>query len=426
MTHNIKKVFTLLLVAFAAQVSAQNNELKTLIQQSFTYFPRVQEVNKFVEVNEVKVDYARSGYLPTINGSATYSYVDPVGQARFQTGTDSYRTLQFQPNNNYNANIGLNQLIWDFGRTQSQIDKSKADLLASQHNASQVKFQLASQVANIYYGLVFLRQAIAVEDSVISFYNENAKIVDGRVKQGDALRIDVLNIQTNVDQAKNRKIELTRLYNRQLELLKYTTGQEQEPTATTFDFLSSAESSIAANPELLAAQQRVVSAEADSEFARRNQMPNLNFQAVAGVRNGYQPDINETRFNYLVGAGLSIPIFQGGRVHQQISLASKNVEATKFARENVEQTMSKDLQIAQVDIQAYTDQLVSLESQIDQAREALRLNEVRYRQGVGTYLDLLNATNNLQRAVLNRINVEYQRCQSYIEKARLTGTAFWE
>jgi outer membrane protein TolC len=422
----MKKIFTFILAVVVTNSFAQTDELKKLVQQSFTYFPRVQEANTAVELGEKRVDIAQSGYLPTVTGNGSYSYVDPIGQASFQTGADTYRTIQFQPNNNYNANVGLNQLIWDFGRTQSQIDKSKAELQVAQSNSDQVRIQLASQIANIYYGLIFLKKAIAVEDSVISFYDENMKIVEGRVRQGDALRIDVLNIQTTIDQSKTRRIEFIRLFNKQLALLKYTTGTSTEPGSDAFDFKGLTGADFQNNPEFLAAQQRILAAEADSRYAHHNQMPNLNFQAAAGVRNGYQPDIDETRFNYLVGAGLTIPIFHGGRVRQNIALADKNVDLNKFALQNVEQNIVKDLAVVQSDVNAYSDQLASLESQISQAREALRLTEVRYRQGVSTYLDLLNATTNLQRAVLNQINIEYQRCQAYIEQARLTGTKFWE
>jgi len=422
----MKKILTLILAIVATHTFAQTDELKKLVQQSFTYFPRVQEANTAVEMGETKVDISRSGYLPTINGNASYSYVDPVGQASFPVGADTYRTIQFQPNNNYNANVALNQVIWDFGRTQSQIDKSKADLSVAQSNSDQVKYQLASQVANIYYGLIFLKKAIAVEDSVISFYDENKKIVESRVRQGDALKIDVLNIQTTIDQSRTRKIELIRLFNKQLALLNYTTGASTEPASSEFDFKAITATDFQSNPELIAAGQRILAAEADSRYARHNQMPNLNFQASAGMRNGYQPDIDQNKFNYMVGAGLSIPIFQGGRVRQNIALANKNVELNQFARQNVEQSILKDMAVVQSDVTAYNDQLINLDSQIEQAREALRLTEVRYRQGVSTYLDLLNATTNLQRAVLNQINVEYQRTQAYIEQARLTGTRFWE
>lgn len=422
----MKKILTLVLAIVVTQAFAQTDELKKLVQQSFTYFPRVQEVNTVVEMNETKVDIARSGYLPTINGNASYSYVDPIGQAKFQTGPDTYRTIQFQPNNNYNANVSFNQVIWDFGRIQSQIEKSKADLLVAQSNSDQVKFQLAAQVTTVYYGLIYLKKAIAVEDSMITFYDENKRIVEGRVKQGDALQIDVLNIQNTIDQSKNRKAELVRLFNRQLALLNYTTGTTAPPSQTTFDFNVVTDLTFQNNPELIAANQRILSAEADSRYAHKNQLPNINFQASAGVRNGYQPDIDETRFNYLVGAGVSIPVFQGGRTRQNIALANKKVKASKFARENVSQSISRDMAMVQADITAYSEQLASLESQISQAQEALRLTEVRYRQGVSTYLDLLNATTNLQRATLNQINVEYQRTQAYVEQARLTGTRFWE
>jgi outer membrane protein TolC len=80
----------------------------------------------------------------------------------------------------------------------------------------------------------------------------------------------------------------------------------------------------------------------------------------------------------------------------------------------------------QADVKAYEQQIQSADTQIKTANESLHLNRVRYAQGVSTYLDPVYASTNLQRAMLNRLQYEYQRCLSYIEQARLQGHKFWE
>ncbi len=127
----MKKILILLLtVSGLATTRAQvNPELNKWILQSFNYYPRIQELNKSAEISEVRVDLAKSNYLPNINGTASYNYVNPLSQTTIPVSATETKTLLFQPHNNYNVNVGISQNIWDFGKTKAQVEKAKADLL---------------------------------------------------------------------------------------------------------------------------------------------------------------------------------------------------------------------------------------------------------------------------------------------------------
>src|SRR5438132_9943991 len=127
----MKKIFLsitcLMLITF---VNAQTNqELKSLVQQSFTYFPRIQELQKASETSELRVGLARSNYYPVISGVGSYNYLTPISQANF-----GGNELKFQPHDNYNFNISVVQPIWDFGKTNAQIAKAKTELLSANTN----------------------------------------------------------------------------------------------------------------------------------------------------------------------------------------------------------------------------------------------------------------------------------------------------
>src|SRR6478609_7839985 len=195
-------IATAFLFAFAFANAQTNAELKALIKQSFTYFPKIQELQKASEASDLRVGLARSNYYPVISGLGSYNYLTPISHKDFGQGD-----FKFQPYNNYNLNVSVTQPIWDFGRTNAQIAKAKTDLLSATTNIEQAKAQIASQVANTYYSIVFLKKAIAVEDSLLVFLNENKRIVDSRMKRGDALQIDLSNIQSNIDIEENRKVD---------------------------------------------------------------------------------------------------------------------------------------------------------------------------------------------------------------------------
>lgn len=425
----MKKITTLLSFLLLAQFGqAQvNEELKGWIQQSFSYFPKLKELDKTAELGEIRINIAESNYLPNINGTASYNYVNPVSEKNFGS-PGAEQILQFQPFNNYNFNVGLNQVIWDFGKTQAQIEKAKNELLVTKQNTDVAKLQLATQVTSIYYSIIYLKKSIELQDTVIGFYNENKRIIEGKIKQGDGLTIDLSNIETNISQEKNRRLEFQRQLERQLALLTYTTGQTTAPKFTELSLpisLSSSPSTLN-NPELLAADQKIASARSDQKLALQNRLPSLNFQAGVGYKNGYQPDIEKIRFNYLAGVTLQVPIFQGHRIQQNVVLSRKTVELNELSKNNLTISLQKDLESVKADLIAYREQILNSQSQIDAAREALRLTQVRYSRGVSTYLDLIFASTNMQRGLLNQWQYQYQECLAKAELARLEGRKFWE
>src|SRR5258706_2963874 len=423
----MKKIFTsaVFLLTLASANAQTNNELKTLIKQSFSYFPRIQELQKASETSELRVGLARSNYYPVISGNAAYTYVTPLSTANF-FGSE----VKFQPNNNYNFNIAFTQPIWDFGKTNAQIAKTKTELLSATTNVEQAKAQVAAQVANIYYSMVYLKKAIAVEDSILSFLHENKKIVESRIKRGDALQIDVTNIQSNIDLEENRKVDFVNSLQKQKALLDYTTGVSAEPSLSNFDFPSFAEAPVMDyakqnNSDLLLANQRTLASELDLKYSENSRFPLLTFVGGTGYKNGYKPNIEPLIFNYLLGVNLSVPIYSAGKVNQNIQISRKTVEASQLALKTTENNLRKDLSQVQADLVSNEERIKNSEAQVKYAREALELTESRYKQGVATHLDLLNSSSNLQRILLNQIQFQYQLCSARIEQARLLGWKYW-
>lgn len=423
----MKRIFLLLSTSFFfAFANAQTNaELKGLINQSFGYFPRIQELQKASEVSELRVKQAWSNYQPIVSGVGSYNYVTPISQASF-----GGNELKFQPNNNYNFNLGITQPIWDFGKTNAQIAKAKTDLLSATTNIEQAKAQVAAQVASVYYAMIYLKKAIAVEDSILAFLTENKKIVENRIKRGDALQIDLTNIQSNIDLEENRRVDFVNQLQKQKALMEYTSGASTEPATGEFDFPQFNESPVTDyakqnNFDLRLATQRTLASEMDLKYAQNSRFPLLTFVGGTGYRNGYQPNINPLIFNYALGVNLSVPIYSQGKTSQNIRIAKTNVQAYQLAAKTAQNNLRRDLAQVQADLTSNEERIKNSEGQVAYAREALTLAQSRYKQGVATHLDLLNASSNLQRIQLNQIQFEYQLCTARIEQARLLGWKYW-
>lgn len=430
----MKKIFlsVLSIYLFALQMQAQvqvNNDLKKLITNSFGYFPKLKEAENTVITAEDKIALTQTAANPTVGAQAGYLYMAPVSKVNFPGFADP---IKFVPNHNYTTSVNANYVLADFGRLKATIERAKTDLQFAKDNIELIRSQLAYQVATIYYNMVYLQKAISIQDSVLNFLNENKKVVQSKLKDGEALKIDLLNIQANIDNEENRKVDLKNSLQKQINLLNYTTGTNA-PAGNSFDFnlatvndKTAYDSSLNNNLDFKIAKDKINQAHGDIAISKLNDKPSITMNGGLGFKNGYIPDIYNVQFNGLAGITLNVPLYSGGKTKQQIKLQEHLVQQQQLALESLNANYKKDIAQAMTDIQTNIERIGNTQAQIDQAKYAQDLAAIRFKNGVGTNLELTNASTNVQRAALSKLQYQYQLCISKVELAKLMGYQYWQ
>ena len=124
-------------VFFTTAVFAQvkiNAELKTLINQSFTYFPKVKEIENTLNTAEEKLQLTTLNKMPDVSFSTAYNFIMP--KISFPINGKEF---QFAPTNNIAASVGSSYTLFDFGRLKATIVKSKTDIQVAKDNIQLVK-----------------------------------------------------------------------------------------------------------------------------------------------------------------------------------------------------------------------------------------------------------------------------------------------
>ena len=429
----MKKIFIIVITLAAFQyTNAQataNNELKALINQSFGYFPKIKEVENTVETARQRLLIAQNN-KPVVDANASYNFVEPKIVLPLEVN-GKLQDFQFAPVHNLNANVGGSYTLFDFGRLKANIAKSKDDIKYAEHNTDYAKTQLANQVSNIYYNIIYFQKAIEIEDSVIAYLNDNRQVVESKLKNGDAIKLDLLSIQSQLDAEQNRKIDLQNYLQKQQNLLQYTTGGNST-AGSSFDFeipLKAVTEALADaqvnNPEYLLANDRVQQAKNEIAIAALGTKPSVNIGANAGIKNGYVPNVNEMRFNYGAGISLKLPLYDGNRTKQQVKLSETVLNQNKLALETLNSNYKRDVQQALIDIQSNQERINNTSGQITQAQTAQALAASRFKNGVGTNLEITNASTNVERAQFSKLQYEYQLCLAKIELVKLLGYKYW-
>ncbi|MEP7317265.1 MAG: TolC family protein [Panacibacter sp.] len=419
-------IFTTIL--HAQQVQA-NSELKALINQAFGYFPKIKEAENAIATAQEKLEIAQTN-MPTAEGVVSYNFVQPKITLPLTVDGES-KSFQFAPVHNINANVSGNYLLFDFGKLKANVDKAKTDLLYAQHNVDYVKGQLANQVTVIYYNIVYIQRAIIIEDSVLGYLEENKRIIESKLKNGDAIKIDLLNVQSSIDAEQNRKVDLKNSLQKQLNLLSYTTGNITSGSSA-FDFdvtlkdaLSALSDAQTNTMEYVLAKDRIQQAKNDLSITKVSDKPSVSLGANMGVKNGYIPNVNEPRFNYGAGVSFRVPIYDGGKTKRQVKLAETIIKQNELSLKTLDNNYVKDIQQALTDLNSNMERIQNTAGQIDEAKSAEELSASRFKNGVGTNLEITNASNNRQRAEFTRLQYEYQLCLAKVELARLLGYKYW-
>ncbi len=426
------RFFFLMLLAVqvaSAQTTTAPAQLTELIIKALDNYPKLKEANEYVSLSEAKKDLAYGAYMPVISGDANYRYGKPTPSISFPIAPGINKEIQFFPANNFDAGLKVQQPIWDFGRTGASIQKAKSDIATSKDNLESAKNTLAYQVAQVYFGIVFLNKSLDVQQEQIKLLEANEKLISDKIKNGDGLKFDLLSTQVKKNSAQNRLIDLQTQLKKQYDLLNMVTAN------STYDYITAKEAdgslfkadvvSADNNLDLKVLNDKLATSTWDVKIAKRGWLPQMVANFSAGYKNGFVPEINKLLFNYNAGVGLNIPIFSSARPNFQTKIAKINLQASTYALEAQKLSLNKDIAQAKNDVEATQSKLKNYELQIEQANEAVSLANSRYRGGVITTLELLTAQTNMQDAQLGKIQLEYNLLLSKLDLNRIGGTKFW-
>ena len=102
--HFIQLTFLISLTMVFQEGKAQQlpASLSKLVEQSFLKFPKVDEMNDQVKLNEGKVELGKAGYWPIATGDISYRRMFPTDPISISTGSGEAREIHIMPANNYN------------------------------------------------------------------------------------------------------------------------------------------------------------------------------------------------------------------------------------------------------------------------------------------------------------------------------------
>lgn len=427
MKRTSKNIITFLVLSLITPtlIWAQNNEtdfqegdslsLEWIIQQVVTTHPMVKSAQEDLNKADARIGLAKSGYYPNVAFSANANTVGPVPSLTIP----DMGTFHFMPRNNYNATVSVQQNIYDFGKTDRNVALADESKKLTETSVEQVKQSLSIRSIQVYYTLEYLQEAIKIKEEQLRTLNEHLDFVLKRKETGSATDFEVLSTKVKISAIESQRLDLEVSREVQLSELNALLGLPAETPHVVKESIKVVQTGVPNDSmlvyayrnrnEMLIAKEKEQLAGMKVEQVKLQNNPSLFFTANGGARNGYVPETQKIKANYVVGLGVNIPIFDATRKKYNILQASSEAESTLLETEITRRNISSDVVESETRLRTANKKIAQASLQLEQAEEALQLAEVSYEAGVITNLDLLDANTAVSesRLLLLKSRIDY-------------------
>lgn len=371
---------------------------------------------------------ARSALLPQLNTGIAEQL------ERLNLRTQGVETQSFPEAvifNYYDARVRLQQSVFDLVRIRNLHGASQT-LDANIKQARDARDLIVLAVGGSYLQLAATE---AREDAAAAETRAAAAIAtqaQDRLKAGVANRVDAMRaqVQAQIDEQRRRslqadvdtqKLKLARLIGlpaaQSFELSETYIFSPQ--TQYTQD--AAIAQAIQQRNDLLAARAGVKAAEEAERAAHAEHYPNLAIDGNFGAA-GITPS-HESTGVYTVAGLLTIPIFEGGRIHGDIQEADAAVKQRKAEYENLRAQVDQDVRQAFIDLGAAEDQVGVAKSNVDLAHASLEQSRDRFIAGVTDTVEVVQAEQAVVQADDDYITAVYEHNLAKVALARAIGNS---
>jgi outer membrane protein, multidrug efflux system len=400
--------------------------------------PRLQQLveialknNRDLRVSVLNVEAARAQYQ--ITRAALFPTIDAVGT---ESRTRVPRDLQTSPLNPVSVyNVGL-QASWEidfWGRIRSLKDQALAQYLATAEARKAAEISLVSQVADQYLTMLADDDLLAVTQNTLKTAQDSYSIAKAQFDNGTGTELDLRQAQTVVESAQANLQAQMRARAQAENALVLLVGEPLPadlapglplgsqnlltdiPAGLPSDLLTR-------RPDIMEAEQQLLAANANIGAARAAFFPKISLTAALGTESlslGGLFKAGTAAWSF--APQIALPIFEGGQNIANLDLANvqKRIEIANY--EKAIQSAFREVADGLAARGTYDQQVAALERDTFANQRTLDLSELRYKNGVDSYLPVLAAQTSLYSSQQTLIQTQLGRQTNLVDLYRALG-----
>ena len=377
-----------------------------------------------IEQTRAKLQVARADQLPTVNAGINGSR----GPAANGAVTSSYT-----------AGLSVTAYELDFfGRVRALSQAAQAQLLGTEEARKTVQISLIASVANTYLNLLADDELLRATRETLKTRQESLRLMQLKFDNDAASKLDLSSAQSLLEAAKVSLAQLTRQRAQDENALVLLVGQPLPadlPAGVSMaeqGFLSDLPAGVPSEllvrrPDVRQAEQNLLALNANIGAARAAFFPRITLTASAGVASN---DL-ETLFSngtsvWSFVPQLLMPLFDAGRNQANLEAAKVNKEIAVAQYEKAIQTGFREVADALAGRATLGDQLQAQTAQLEAEKTRMGLTDLRFKNGVASSFDVLDAQRSLFTAQQAVVQVQALQLQNLVTLYKVLGGGWTE
>ena len=372
----------------------------------------VTEENRLVKitlreeaVSEADTLLARSRMLPNINASLTQTFLT------YQPGAIlGPQSVPMSEKNFLSYNLSIQQTLYDFKGDASRYESSKLILETKKIDTKRIRNLVSLDFTLIYFDILESEKMVIVAEKEVQRLESHLRDAKNLYDEGVITKNDLFQAEVRLSDVKQRlmavrnlrAINASRLNSVLARPLK-TDVQVMDVKETPSDGLNldmekAWELAESQRPEIQIVDTTLKSLDMEEAAKRSEYYPRLFLQG------GY--DFTENRYqvhegNWSLTAGINLNLFSGGSTKAEV-LKIKQQRLKLFGqRDKLIDEVKLEVEKYILDLKTAREKITVTRDAVGQAEENLRINRVRYSEGVGTATEVLDAVTLLTIAETN-------------------------
>ncbi|MDQ6613064.1 MAG: efflux transporter outer membrane subunit, partial [Gemmatimonadota bacterium] len=326
-------------------------------------------------------------------------------------------------------------LAWEldfWGRTRRGVQAAGFDLAGREDDVRAATITLVGDVASAYLQLREADAIIAIAEGTLSSRANTLQIARRRFEQGLISELDVRQFEANLAEPAARVADYARQRTEGENALSLLLGSAPNSIArgaplsdivqavTVPDTLPGA--LLARRPDVLRAQHDFQAAIARVGVTQAARLPTITLGGNYGAqRPGSAGFLDHQGQIYAFQAGISLPLFTGGRLSAESRAARARAEEARNQYEQTVLVALRETSDAAAGVRLRRDQLVAQETQERALQAAFSIAERRYASGISSYLEVLDAQRSLFAAQIARVQTERLYLLATVQLFRALG-----
>ncbi|MBC7452015.1 MAG: TolC family protein [Cytophagales bacterium] len=340
------------------------------------------------------------------------------------------------------AALNATQILFD-GSYLVGLKASKTYTELSIKSLTQTKIETTDKITKGFYLVLINEQRMQLLDANIARIDTSLRQLKEVNKSGFAETLDVNRLEVTSNNLKTDRINVENQLIVTYALLKYQMGYPVEkplklkggldelvirlntatnPSNGEFNYHSRIEYS------LLETQKKLELL--NFQNTKAISYPKLIAFGTAGMvnaQNDYTKLYSTSYFGYgFIGARLSVPLFTGGNHYYQQQGAKLKVEKVQNNMDMMQDGIDLQIQQTKVVLDNNLENIKSQKRNLDLAEQVIKQTKIKFDEGVGTNLEVVDAENSFKTAQTNYYDAVYNALVSLIDYQKATGTLYNE